>query len=53
MPDTAGITKFDYRPPAPEPKAVKEDGEAREASENAEATPVEQDPLSFLRGVSR
>jgi hypothetical protein len=35
MPDTAGIAKFDYHPPAPEPEAAEEDGEAEEASEGA------------------
>jgi hypothetical protein len=50
MPDAAGIAKFDYRPPAPEPEAAEDDGEAREAPENVEATPTEQDPLSLLRG---
>jgi hypothetical protein len=52
MPDAAGISQFDYRPPASEPKVAEEDGEAREASGNVEATPVVQDPLSLLRGTS-
>jgi hypothetical protein len=44
MPDAAGIAEFDYRPSTPKPEAVEDDGEAREAPENAEATPAEQDP---------
>jgi hypothetical protein len=53
MPDAAGIAEFDYRPPAPEPEATEEVGEAREASGNAEATPALQDPQLLLRGMSR
>jgi hypothetical protein len=44
MPDAVGIAEFDYRPPALEPKAAEESGEAREASGNAEAAPAVQDP---------
>jgi hypothetical protein len=53
MPDVAEIAEFDYHPPALEPEVAEEDGEAREASRNAEATPAIQDPLSLLRGISR
>jgi hypothetical protein len=45
MPDVTGIAKFDYCPPAPEPETTEEGGEAREASGNAEATPIAQDPI--------
>jgi hypothetical protein len=53
MPNAVRIAKFDYRPPAPEPKAAKEDGEAREAFRNAGATTDVQDPLSLLKEISR
>jgi hypothetical protein len=53
MIDAAGITDFDYHPPASESEVVSEGGEAREASEDAEATPAAQDPLLFLRGRIR
>jgi hypothetical protein len=43
MLDAARIAEFDYHPPAPEPEAAEEDGEAEEASEGAKATPTEQD----------
>jgi hypothetical protein len=50
MPNAAGIVEFDYCPPAVEPEADEEGGEAREASGNAKATPTVQDPLSLLQG---
>jgi hypothetical protein len=53
MPDAAGIADFDYHPPAPEPEAVPERGEVKEASGDAEAALVVQDPLLFLRGRSK
>jgi hypothetical protein len=43
MPNAAGITEFDYRPPALGPETVGDCGEAKEASETAEASPVLQD----------
>jgi hypothetical protein len=43
MPDAVGIADFDYRPSAPGPEVVPEGGEAKEASEDAEATPTIQD----------
>jgi hypothetical protein len=48
--EAVGIAEFDYHLPAPEPEAAEEGGEAREASENAEATLVVQDPLVTSQG---
>jgi hypothetical protein len=53
MPDAIRIADFDYHPPAHDFEAVSEGGEAREASEDAEATPAGQDPLLLLRGEIR
>jgi hypothetical protein len=50
MPNAVGIDRFDYRPEAIQSKVVPEDGDAREAFENAEAAPAAQDPLLLLKG---
>jgi hypothetical protein len=52
-PDAAGITDFDYHPPAPESEAVPKCGEARELHKDVEATPAVQGPLLLLKGRSR
>jgi hypothetical protein len=51
MPDAAGIAEFDYHPPAPKPEAAEDDGKAREAPRNAEATPAKQDPPVTPQGA--
>jgi hypothetical protein len=51
MPNVAGITEFDYRPPALGPETVGDYREAREASETAEASPVLQDPPDDPEGA--
>jgi hypothetical protein len=51
MPSVAGITKFDYRPPAPRPETIGDCGEAREASGTVEASPVLQDPSDDPKGA--
>jgi hypothetical protein len=51
MPNEAGITEFDYRPPAPRPEIVGDCREAREASGTAEASPVLQDSLDDPEGA--
>jgi hypothetical protein len=48
-----GIVEFDYHPPANESEAVPEGGEAREAYEDAQATPALQYPLLLHRGEVR
>jgi hypothetical protein len=48
-----GIANFDYHPPAHDSEAVSEGGEAREASEDAEATYAAQDPLVAPQGEIR
>jgi hypothetical protein len=53
MPNASGIFDFDYRPPAPRFEVVSEGGEAREAFEDAKATPTAQVPLLLPRGESR
>ena len=49
MPDTVGITVFDYHPPAEDSEASSEGAQNKEAAEDNEATPAAQDPLLFLR----
>jgi hypothetical protein len=53
MPDAAGIADFDYRPSTPKFEAAAEGKEVREASRDAKAAPVVQDPLLLIRGKSR
>jgi hypothetical protein len=50
MPEVVGITEFDYHPPAPKPKAAEDSEKAKEASGDAEAAPVLQDPPVASRG---
>jgi hypothetical protein len=50
MLDVVGITEFDYHPPAPKPKAAEDSEKAKEASGDAEAAPVLQDPPVASRG---
>jgi hypothetical protein len=53
MLDAAEIADFDYHPPAPELEAAAEGEEVREASGDAKAAPIVQDPILLLRGKSR
>jgi hypothetical protein len=50
MPEVVGITEFDYHPPTPKPKAAEDSEKAKEASGDAEAAPVLQDPPVASRG---
>ena len=44
MPDSAGITNFDYHPLADDSKVASKGAKAKEAFKDDEATPTAQDP---------